>query len=560
MFGIAVFLSSCTKIELLPARPGAKPVKLAGGPLEKVGDFAEQKADNAAYGNIRGAQQAGLGAVSELTIDDAESRRYREMLASEQNAEEPELLSLSDSLAIAMANSRSYQTRKENLFIQALNLTEVQKDFNWNFRASADAKTSAVKYKNGKTESFGDNGVDGGINAGVSRVLATGAKVSLGFSQNVVRYFTNPDTSDANNTLSLNIVQPLLNGFGPLVTEEPLRQAERDMVYAVREFRRYQQEFVINIAAQYYATLRTYDQLGNERKNYESSIANREQTESYAKAGRIADFQAAQARQSELNAADRWTLSKSNYEKALDDFRFALGLPIELNVGPDTNELAVLRDKGLVEVGITIDAAIESAVSNRLDLINRREKVEDRERKVEIQQRNFLPNLDVGYTVNKKFNSSDGTDVKQNLSVGLNLPFDWTEKRNDYRIAQINLDRAKRDLEEDESDVLLSVRDLWRKIERNQSVYNNRLLSVQLSERRVENTKLLLEQGKALTRDLLDAEDDLLSSRNEATIALVDYTINRLRFWNAIERFEIDPKGMWYEQVDKKGEGSASAP
>ena len=63
---------------------------------------------------------------------------------------------------------------------------------------------------------------------------------------------------------------------------------------------------------------------------------------------------------------------------------------------------------------------------------------------------------------------------------------------------------------------------------------------------------MLLQQGKVQTRDLLDAQDDLLSSRNEATTALVDYTINRLRFWKAIERFEIDPKGMWYEQPIKE--------
>ncbi|MEN8255429.1 MAG: TolC family protein, partial [Verrucomicrobiota bacterium] len=95
---------------------------------------------------------------------------------------------------------------------------------------------------------------------------------------------------------------------------------------------------------------------------------------------------------------------------------------------------------------------------------------------------------------------------------------------------------------------------------RNRSVYNNRLLSVKLSGRRVENTTLLLKQGKALTRDLLDAEDDLLSSKNEATSALVDYTINRLRFWNTIERFEIDPKGMWYEQADGNAEEPVATP
>ncbi|MEN7972814.1 MAG: TolC family protein [Verrucomicrobiota bacterium] len=530
----------------------------------RIGNFAEKRADRAAYGNIRGAQQAGLGKSFEFSIDAEENLRLRELLEQDRNTEEPELLSLADTLAIALANSRTYQTRKETLFIHALNLTGTQKDFNWDYSASASAGSSATRFSDGTIETFGDNGVDAEFMAGVKRTLASGAKVSLSFSQNMVNYFTNPDSSDAKNALSFNIVQPLLNGFGPLVTKEPLRQAERDMVYAVRDFKRYQQGFVIDMAGQYYATLRSLDQLDNERKNYESTIANREQTESYAKAGRIADFEAAQARQSELNAADRWTLSRANYQKALDDFRFTLGLPIDLNVEPDPRELELLEERGLIELEIALPEAVDAAISNRLDLANLREKVEDKERNVKIQLRNFLPKLDVDYTVSKElesfFNTNATADVSQNLGVSLNLPLDWTEKRNAYRRAQINLEQESRNLVADESDVRRNVRDLWRKLERNRSVYNNRLLSVRLSGRRVENTTLLLKQGKALTRDLLDAEDDLLSSKNAATSALVDYTITRLRFWNAIERFEIDPKGMWYEQADGNTEEPVATP
>ncbi len=514
----------------------------------KIGNYAEKRADRAAYGNIRGAQHNGLGEADLFSIDHEQADLVRELLEQDKQAEDPVLLSLSDALAIAMANSRSYQTRKEGLYIQALNLTEVQKDFNWNYQASAKADSSMTIDKDGTTETFGENGVNANVAAGVSRLFATGARVSLGFSQNVLSYASSPDSSSYDNALTLNIFQPLLNGFGPLVTKEPLRQAERDMVYAVRGFKRYQQDFIIDTASEYYSVLRTLDQLNNERKNYESSIANREQTESYAKAGRIADFEAAQARQSELNAADRWSLSRASYQKALDDFRFTLGLPIDLNIEANPEELSLLEQRGLVEMDISLSGALESAISNRLDLINNRESVEDEERNVEIQRRNFLPDLDTEYTVSKT--SGGDTDISQNLEVRLNLPFDWTEKRNDYRIAQINLEREKRNLDENVSDVQRDVRDLWRKLERNRSVYNNRLLSVRLSERRVENTTLLLKQGKALTRDLLDAEDDLLSSRNQATVALVDFTINRLRFWDAIERFEIDPKGMWYEQTD----------
>jgi len=538
LFGVLALTASCTKI----------------------GNYAEKRADHAAYGNIGTAQQIALGNAAPFSIDDEEAQRIREMLERDNTAEAAELFSLADSLAVAMANSRSYQTRKETLFIQALNLTEVQKEFNLNYNASAAAGTTFTTFKDGTTETFGDNGVDANASLGVSKLLATGARVSLNFSQNMLRYFTNPDASDANNALTFSIVQPLLNGFGPLVTKEPLRQAERDMVYAVRDFKRYQQDFVIDVSAEYYAVLRTRDQLSNERKNYESTIANREQTESYAKAGRIADFEAAQARQSELNAADRWTFSRADYQLALDDFRFTLGLPIDLNVEPDPGALKELEDRGLVEVDITLDEAMHSAISNRLDLVSQRQKVEDKERKLEIQRRDFLPNLDVSYDVSKEFESADGADVSQNLGVTLDLPFDWTEKRNDYRIAQITYEREKRNLEEDESDVERTVRDLWRKLERNRSVYKNRLLSVRLAERRVENTTLLLKQGKALTRDLLDAQDDLLSSKNEATASLVDYTINRLRFWDAIERFEIDPKGMWYEQADGNSEEPVATP
>ncbi len=512
----------------------------------KIGTYAEERADRAAYGNIRGAQLSGFGESDEFTIGDNRHEMVQRLLELDESQLESEVLSLTDTLIIAMANSRSYQFQKEALFIEALSLSEIQKDFNWNYDASASAETSYTSMKDGTAETFGDNGVDSSFGVSIGRTLVSGAKVSLGFSQNLLSYFTNPNTSSENNALSFNIVQPLLNGFGPLVTKEPLRQAERDMVYAVREFKRYQQDFVIDTTEQYYSTLQSRDQLINVQKNYEASVVNRARSESYAKAGRIAAFAAAQAKQSELDAADSWALSKASYDKALDDYRYSLGLPVELNVIPDTNELQRLVIQGLVEIDINFDEAMTYALSNRLDLVTKREQVEDHTRQVEIQQRNFLPNLSVSYNAEQQFDSSDGGDISQNLGVSLDLPFDWTEKRNAFRIAQISLEREIRALDEDESDVVRTVRDLWRKLERNRSVYKNRMLSVTLSERRVENTQLLLKQGKAETRDLLDAEDDLLSSQNDTTTALIDYTINRLNFWNEIERFEIDPKGMWY--------------
>lgn len=535
---------------------------LLGAACTHIGNYAEKRADRAAYGNIRGAQLRALGKADDFTINKEDSAELLKLFMTTLDSEEAETLSLADALAIAIANSRTYQSRKEDLFIQALNLTGVQKDFNWNYSASASANTSYTTHDDGTTETFGDNGVNGNIDLGMSRILLTGARVSLGFSQNVLEYFTDPDTSDANSALSLNIVQPLLNGAGPLITQEPLRQAERNMVYAVRAFKRFQQQFVIDIASRYYDTLQSRDQLINAQKDYESSVATREESELRVKVGKLSDYEAAQARQRELEAAVRLANTRVAYQRTLDNFRFDLGLPIGLNVVPDPTELDALAQRGLVEVDITLQEAATSAISNRLDLITNRQQVEDQERNLEIQRRDFLPNLDVSYDATKHLEQSAGsdTDVSQNLGVSLNLPLDWTRRRNAYRIAQINLDREQRNLEENEWNVQIEVRNLWRSLESNRSVYRNSLLSVQLQERQVDVTRLKVKNGTALTRDLLDAQRDLLNARNGATTALVDYTLTRLNFWNSIERFEIDPKGMWYEEVDGTGEGTVETP
>ena len=95
----------------------------------RIGNYAEKRADIAGYDNIHASQYAAFGGVEPFRIDESDEDELRALLEKDLNAAEPELFTLSDVLAIAIANSRSYQTRKESLFIEALNLTEVQKDF-----------------------------------------------------------------------------------------------------------------------------------------------------------------------------------------------------------------------------------------------------------------------------------------------------------------------------------------------------------------------------------------------------------------------------------------------
>lgn len=324
------------------------------------------------------------------------------------------------------------------------------------------------------------------------------------------------------------------------------------MIYAARDFRRYRQNFVISIASTYYDLIQSRDELYNARRNYESAITNCAQIEAYADAHRIAEFEASDSRLRKLRAANRWTSAQANYESQLENFREDLGLPIDSPIEPDPDELKKLASRGLVPIDIDMQEAVRIAFSNRLDLATQQNRVEDKERDLRIARQKFLPSLDLTYTYKSEFDKSAASgspllDNRQTFGLDLNLPLNWTPLRNAYRRSQIDLLQERRDLEEMRAQIRSNIHNIWRQLENTRKVYKNRLLSIELAHRRVENASLQLNMGRALARDLLDAQDDLLNARNDTTSSLVDYTIQRLRFWDAIERLQINSKGMWNE-------------
>ncbi len=83
--------------------------------------------------------------------------------------------------------------------------------------------------------------------AGVGKVFDTGAKVIAGFANQVVFNFIghNSIQPKVQSFLPVNIFLPFLRGGGRAVTLEPLTQAERSLLYAVRAFAKFRQEFIV---------------------------------------------------------------------------------------------------------------------------------------------------------------------------------------------------------------------------------------------------------------------------------------------------------------------------
>jgi hypothetical protein len=86
-----------------------------------------------------------------------------------------------------------------------------------------------------------------GTIAGVGKVFNTGARLLMGFANQVVFNFLghNSRQPTVTSTLPLTLVQPFLRGGGRAVTLELLTQAERNLVYEVRNFAKFRQEFLV---------------------------------------------------------------------------------------------------------------------------------------------------------------------------------------------------------------------------------------------------------------------------------------------------------------------------
>ena len=86
-----------------------------------------------------------------------------------------------------------------------------------------------------------------GTVAGFGKLFSTGGQLLMGFANELLFNFAgkNPQQPTVISALPISFVQPLLRGGGRAVTLEPLTQAERNLLYAVRAFALFRQQFFV---------------------------------------------------------------------------------------------------------------------------------------------------------------------------------------------------------------------------------------------------------------------------------------------------------------------------
>jgi outer membrane protein TolC len=495
---------------------------------------------------------------------------------------QPLKVSLIDALQVGARNNPAYQSRKEDVFQAALSLDLAKNRFRNIFSAGTDSQIQTDTTRDDAVTTLDNSGT-----AGVTRTFENGLAASSAITLDLLKLLTQNGASTLGLNVDTSVSMPLLRGAGRYIVREPLTQAERNVIYKLWDFDRYRRTFAVSVAQQYYGVLRQMDVAKNAKDNYASAIRSARWSRRQADAGRISEIQVDQAVTSELNGRDRWIGEGKTLKGNLDAFKTSvLGLPTDALIKLDPNDMVQLRQRaeeyvkamkessrtGAAQTVPPADAevvlippskeeagpfeideelAVKLALKNRLDLQEANGAVYDAQRQVVVAADALRAGLTVGGSAHFADNDDDGALSFQGgryaALLSLDLPIERTAERDAYRNSLISLERATRSVQSLEDQIKVAIRDELRTLLESRESLKIQAQSVVVAEKRVNSAQLFLEAGRAQIRDLLEAQDALLSARNQLTSAVVNYRIAELQFQRDLDLLKITKEGLWQE-------------
>lgn len=456
-------------------------------------------------------------------------------------------LDLFGSLRYGVVHARDYTTRMEDLYLAALDVT-LQRHL---FEPRPFARTG-LRYTGGQENA--------NYNAAIAAVNTLGVRQQLPYGGEVVAEaavdFVTAISGNAQNaepasvTLSASI--PLLRGAG-LVNLEPLIQSERAIVYEVRQFEEFRRNFAVTIASQYFQLLARQQSIANRSADLVTLQQLTARTYAMYEAGRLNSIDVQRVLQDQLRAQNALVNAQADYRSALDDFKLALGMPVEQPLEVVGQELSV-QIPSMDEPKVA-----DTALKYRLDLQTAEDRVEDSQRGVQVAKNGLLPDLDVN--ARGTFGNNEG-DAASNLnndatgysaSIDLDLPLDRLAERNQFRRSLITLERTRRAYDALRDQVAANARQALREIRSAQISLDLANKGIELAKLRLDNAYELLRQGLRDSRDVVEAQNALLAAQEDYESAKANLQIQVLRFLRDTGTLRVDPEsGAIGSSLDRK--------
>ncbi len=485
-------------------------------------------------------------AAADLVIERADVQGEVDALLKRYGDAGPEVerFTLQQTLKYAVEHAREYKTAKEELLLAALRLLLQRHQFGPRFfddvTASFDGRPEGGDYEIASRL----------INEfRVTQRLTGGGDLSIralvDATEQLRRRVGDPNTESQSASVILSASIPLLRGAGD-VAQESLISAEREMVYATRTFERFRQQFLFNMATDYFDLVRARAQIENARRVLGSREKLYAETQAMYESGRKPQFELSETRARVLTSQNGLADQRDRYTVQLERFRIRLGLP------PDNPYLIdTAASFNLPVPALDMNESVRRGLLYRLDLQTTRDRVDDSRRGVANARNDLLPdlNLSASATIPREEDLKrsglqlDGQNIDYSASITFGLPLDREIERIGLRQATIDLEQSVRDLRESEDNVELSVRSAMRDIQLALFSLQIQNESIRIIERRIVGLELRRADVTARTR--IDAQDELSAALDARDAAIRDLRVAIMRYLLETGQFRVDADGQF---------------
>ncbi|MEO1716551.1 MAG: TolC family protein [Planctomycetota bacterium] len=450
-----------------------------------------------------------------------------------------ERIDLTRALEISQDSAREFLNAQETYILSAIRVLIERHLFN-------------PRLFNQTTATFAGDGTDGRFTAALTVLNELGVRQRFERGGEVTASWLVEATEDLregatdryrqSSSIVLSGTFPLLRGAGT-VARESLVQAERDLVYAARDFERFRRTLLVSIASDYFGLLQQRAAIENQLRRIDALRQLVAETSAKIDAGSLRDFQRAIASSDLLAAEATLAGQRDSYRLSEDRFKVRLGLPVDqpIIIVPVTLELP--------EPDISPSDAARRALDFRLDLQVTRDEVLDARRGVANARNGLLPDLDLNARidlptdpdVDEPYLAFSGEDISYSAGATLDLPLDRVIEQLNLRSAIIAVERAIRGYEEDRDEVVVEARSAVRQIELSRFQLSLAEQQVEINRRRQRGQEL--DPENVTTQERVDTQNALLSAENARDQAVADLRVSILDYLLSTGQMRVENDG-----------------
>lgn len=494
----------------------------------------------------RGQTKGSVGGPARVPASaDAGTPRFTDGAAAKPD--EPQLprlrddiLTLGDSQAYAQRHKRDYQSAKEDLYLSALALT--LKRHLWTPIFSSNLRT--VYGNDGEITDF-DQAMRFVADVGVSQRLPYGGEFTAEMISTLIRDVKQTITAEEGGQINLSVRVPFLRNAGHIARED-LIQLERELTYAVRDFERFRRRQMVDVATGYFRLLTVKQSVLDTAKSLNRFRDDFERAEAQEQLGVGLNIDMRRAEQAMLSAENNLANEREDFRAESDRFKLLIGMPVDEPIGlgdlPTIDEIEEQVAQGafslLVRPAVDDEAlAIGIALDSRLDVLNRRDQVDDARRGVAVAKNQLLPDFDL--TTSLTYDTAPAhyrvLDFEQARATWrseliLSLPLERTAARNRYRGALIGVRQRQRSHLDLSEAIRADVRTARHRIRLANRTVAIQKRSVDVAELRRDYASYMYnEVGEFSNRDLVEAENDWRAARNALNRAQTE------RWWTILD-------------------------